>query len=88
MGAGIRNAYADTYQSFGQNTRQIETGLSGFDPAVQSPNDPFTAYPQSPFGTAGLVDYTPTNNIAPSAVQRAHPQSEWVSRFQGLSLGS
>lgn len=88
MGVGIRNSYADAYQSFGQNPRQLEAGLSGFDPAVQAPNDPFTTYSQSAFGAPGLMDYAPGNNIAPSAVQRAHPQSEWVSRFQGLSLGS
>lgn len=88
MGVGIRNSYADAYQSFGQNPRQLEAGLSGFDPAVQAPNDPFTTYSQSAFGAPGLMDYAPGNNIAPSAMQRAHPQSEWVSRFQGLSLGS
>lgn len=83
---GPRNAYIDAYPPFGQSPRQPEIG---FDAVAQASNDPFTSsYLPNTFGNAGLVDYASANNVAPNAAQRAHAQSEWVNRFQGLSLGS
>lgn len=83
---GPRNPYVDTYPPFGQSPRQPE---AGFDPVAQASNDPFaSSYLPNAFGAAGLMDYTSANNVAPNAAQRAHAQSEWVNRFQGLSLGS
>lgn len=87
----LRNAYVDSYQSFGQAPRQPELGLTGFAPVVQPQIDPFSPYPSYGYGVvdSGVADYTTTSGAGPSSAQRAHPvQGDWVNRFQGLSLGS
>ncbi|KAJ5934238.1 hypothetical protein N7466_003785 [Penicillium verhagenii] len=73
----LRNAFTDTYQPFIQSSRQVDAGQS----------DPFAPYSPTSYGPleTGFSDY-PSGN-APN--NRMHPaQSEWVGRFQGLSLNS
>lgn len=82
----IRNVYTDSYQPFGQASRQTELGIVGFAPSPQPQSDPFAPYSPSAYGRmeAGYLDAG-----LPGTPSRVHPaQGEWVNRFQGLSLGS
>ncbi|KAJ5106385.1 hypothetical protein N7456_003060 [Penicillium angulare] len=74
----LRNAFTDSYQPFDQPSRQDGGQPDPFAPSPYSP----TSY--GPLET-GFSDYPPGSS--PNA--RVHPgQSEWASRFQGLSLNS
>jgi hypothetical protein len=82
----LRNTYMDPYQAFAPTGRQHEIGLGHGVP----PNDPFSSYPSNGYGIpeSGGPEYT-ASSAGPSNGQRINPtQGEWVSRFQGLSLGS
>lgn len=73
----LRTAFNDSYQPYAQPSRQVENPQS----------DPFAPYSPTSFGPleTNFSDYPP--GTAPNS--RVHPaQSEWVSRFQGLSLNS
>ncbi|PYI05016.1 hypothetical protein BO78DRAFT_448221 [Aspergillus sclerotiicarbonarius CBS 121057] len=81
----LRNAYADSYQSFGQASRQPEPGLGGLTTA-----DPFSPYSPNGYGPldSGYVDYGAGTGTS-AGPSRLHPApTEWVGRFQGLSLNS
>lgn len=85
----LRNAYADSnYPAFAQAPRHAaEPGPSGFSGLPGQP-DPFAAYappppPPGAYGSmeTGYTDYANSPRIPPVP-------SDWVNRFQGLSLGS
>ena len=85
----LRNAYTDNYPAFAQTQapRHAEAGPSGFGGLPGQP-DPFGAYapPPPPHGAygameTGYMDYANSPRIPPVP-------SDWVNRFQGLSLGS
>mgnify|MGYP000858937986 CR=1 FL=1 len=87
----LRSAYMDSYQPFGQAPRQPELGLTGFAPMLQPQIDPFSPCPSNGYGMldSGVADYTTANSAGPGSAQRTNPvQSDWINRFQGLSLGS
>ncbi|OJJ47769.1 hypothetical protein ASPZODRAFT_64238 [Penicilliopsis zonata CBS 506.65] len=92
MGLGGRGVYPDSssYASFHQPVaRQHDLGaLGGFpSPMHQAQPDPFSAYSSAAYGNldSGYLDYADHGAGAP----RVHPtQSDYVNRFQGLSLGS
>lgn len=76
----LRSPYADTYSAFSQPSRQADA------PAA----DPFGPYSPTSFGPleTGFSDYT-VGGMGSNGASRMPPaQSEWVSRFQGLSLNS
>ncbi|PYH44317.1 PSP1 family protein [Aspergillus saccharolyticus JOP 1030-1] len=80
----LRSAYAEPYQSFGPSSRAAESGLGGLASA-----DPFSPYSPSGYTPldSGYVDYA-AGSGASAGSARMHPQNEWTSRFQGLSLNS
>lgn len=80
----LRSAYAEPYQSLGPSSRAPESGLGGHT----SP-DPFSPYSPSGYTPldSGYVDYA-AGTGASAGSSRMHPQNEWMSRFQGLSLNS
>ncbi|KAE8144815.1 hypothetical protein BDV25DRAFT_145252 [Aspergillus avenaceus] len=80
----LRNAYADSYQPFGQAPRQPESGLG-----VLATGDPFSPYSPTAYGglESNYGDYATSPGTSTNA--RIHPgPGEWATRFQGLSLGS
>ncbi|KAL5339082.1 hypothetical protein BJX70DRAFT_364949 [Aspergillus crustosus] len=79
----LRNGYGD-FQQFGPTSRQPDTsnGLGSVDP--------FASYSQAGYGSveSGYSDYTAASG-GNTAAARIHPgPSEYLSRFQGLSLNS
>lgn len=88
----LRNAYPENYPGFAQAPRHTEAGPGGFGGGLPGQADPFAAYaaagappvpPPGAFGAmeTGYMDYANSPRIP------AVP-SDWVNRFQGLSLGS
>ncbi|KAF7597043.1 hypothetical protein BBP40_010517 [Aspergillus hancockii] len=81
---GLRNAYTESYQPFGQALRQPESGLGAL-----ATGDPFSPYQPTAYGglESSYVDYatSPGTTTGPRIHQAP---TEWASRFQGLSLGS
>lgn len=76
----LRTTFPDSYQPFAQPSRQPDVGQP----------DPFGPYSPTSFGPmeTGFSDYTAGSAGSDSAA-RIHPaQTEWTSRFQGLSLNS
>jgi hypothetical protein len=74
---GVIRNFTDSYQPFGQPSRQVDAGQP----------DPFAPHSPTSYGPleTGFADYAPGSS--PNA--RMHPgQSEWAGRFQGLSLNS
>ncbi|KAF9883796.1 hypothetical protein FE257_002780 [Aspergillus nanangensis] len=81
----LRNAYPDSYQTFGQGSRQPESGLGSL-----ASGDPFSSYSPNSYASleAGYNDY-PASPGASAGPPRMHPGTgDWMNRFQGLSLGS
>jgi hypothetical protein len=88
QGSGLRSPCIDPYQAFA-SARQPELAVAGFAPGLQPQTDPFSSYPSSGYGILdpNLADYSV--GLGAGGVRRTHPtHGDWMSHFQGLSLGS
>lgn len=76
----LRPSYADTYSAFAQPSRQADAATA----------DPFGPHSPTSFGPleTGLSEYAVGAMGAAGATRMAPAQSEFFSRFQGLSLNS
>ena len=84
---GLRSPCVDPYQAFA-SARQPELALASFAPGLQPQTDPFSSYQSSTYGIfdPNLADYPAGLG---GGVRRTHPtHGDWMSHFQGLSLGS
>lgn len=88
---GLRSPFANPYPNFGPGMRHPGLGLAGFNPGLQSPNDPFSTYTPSAYSIMepGLQDYNTSPSSGVDDPRRVHPTNpDWTGNFQGLSLGS
>lgn len=76
----LRPSYADTYSAFAQPSRQADAATA----------DPFGPHSPTSFGPleTGLSEYAVGAMGAAGATRMPPAQSEFFSRFQGLSLNS
>lgn len=81
-----REQYYNGYPSFDTVAPQTPYGLQGYPQAAV---DPFTPYIPYQMLNANAPNFAPSQNQdARSRANHQQPNTNWVNKFQGLSLGS